>query len=70
MSHLTIFCMSPLYTWGSAGIFPFITLNLSSSMLLASKGTVKVHISNRTHPSAQTSELKVYGLFLQTSGGM
>ena len=70
MSHLTIFCMSPLYTWGSAGILPFITLNLSSSMLRASKGTVKVHISKRTQPSAQTSELKVYGLFLQTSGGM
>ena len=67
---MTIFCMSELYTAGRAGNFPFITLNLSSSMLLASNGTVKVHISNRTHPSAQTSELKVYGLFRHTSGGM
>ena len=58
-SHLTIFCRSVEYTAGSAGNLPFITLNLSSSMERASNGTVNVHISNNTHPSAQTSELYV-----------
>ena len=70
ISQRTIFCMSPEYTPGRAGNFPFITLNRSSSIDRASKGTVNVHISKRTHPRAHTSELNVYGRLRHTSGGM
>ena len=70
ISQRTIFCMSEEYTAGSAGNFPFITLNRSSSIERASNGTANVHISNNTHPSAQTSLLKVYGRLRHTSGGM
>ena len=70
ISQRTIFCMSEEYTAGSAGNFPFITLNRSSSIERASNGTENVHISNSTQPNAQTSELNVYGRLRQTSGGM
>jgi hypothetical protein len=43
-----------------------LTLYRSSDMLRASNGTVKVHISNRTQPSAHTSLENEYGLFFHT----